>query len=54
MATSQVRSVILGLLEIKRRRGLQGQQALLAWTTSAIEILLQAELERIEREESKQ
>lgn len=52
MATSQIRSQIVGLLETSRRRGLYGDQAILRWTVAAIEILLQAELDRIEEKKS--
>lgn len=48
MAQPQIRSMIVGLLETKRRRGLEGQQAIQIWATAALEVLLQAELERIE------
>ena len=48
MAQPQVRSQIIGLLETKRRRGLAGEQAIQQWATAALEVLLQAELERIE------
>lgn len=45
------KSKILGLLEIKRRRGLEGQAAVQAWAVNAIECLLEAELARIEKRE---
>lgn len=48
MAQPEVRSQIIGLLATKRIRGLEGQQAIQIWATAALEVLLQAELERIE------
>jgi hypothetical protein len=48
MAQPQVRSQIIGLLATKRQRGLVGDNAIKIWTTAALEVLLQAELERIE------
>jgi hypothetical protein len=42
---------ILGLLEIRTRRGLQGVGAREAWIMDSLEILLRAELERIEQKE---
>ncbi len=43
---------ILGLLEIRQRRGLQGETARGAWVMDAIEVLLRCELERQEKEKS--
>lgn len=45
-----MRSQIIGLLEIRKRRGLQGISAREAWVMDAIEVLLRAELARIEKE----
>lgn len=50
MAQAQIRSIIIGLLEVKRHRGLQGP-AIQVWATAALEVLLQAELDRIEEKE---
>lgn len=47
-----MKSRIQGLLNIKCIRGLRGE-ARHQWLIEAIEILLRAELARIEREESK-
>jgi hypothetical protein len=47
-----MKSRIQGLLNIKCIRGLRGE-ARQQWLLEAIEILLRAELARIEREESK-
>jgi hypothetical protein len=43
--------IIMGLLEIRNRRGLQGNQAHAAWVEASLEVLLRAELERIEQRE---
>lgn len=43
-------SSILGLLEIKNRRGLQGISAREAWVMEALAALLRAELKRQEKE----
>jgi len=45
-----MRHQIMGLLEIRQRRGLQGVTAREAWLLNAIEILLRCELERQEKE----
>jgi len=45
-----VKDIIRGLIETKERRGLVGN-AIYAWITEALAVLLKAELERIEREE---
>lgn len=42
---------IMGLLAIRTHRGLRGIDAREAWIMDAIEILLRAELERIEQRE---
>lgn len=43
-------SPIVGLLEIKNRRGLQGISAREAWILEALAVLLRAELKRQEKE----
>lgn len=48
MAPTNTKSQIIGLLTTKRLRGLQGEQAIQQWVTAALEVLLQAELERME------
>lgn len=48
-ATENTKSKIQGLLSTVRFRGLEGQPAIDQWTISALTVLLQAELERIER-----
>ena len=45
------KSQILGLLEVRKCRGLSGDIAIRTWVVSALECLLQAELERIEKRE---
>jgi hypothetical protein len=45
---NNLKSQIVGLLSVKRQRGLVGDNAIQNWTTAALEVLLQAELERIE------
>lgn len=42
---------IIGILEIKTRRGLKGAETHNAWMEAALELLLRAELERIEQRE---
>jgi hypothetical protein len=50
MAEPQIRDQIIGLIAVKEHRGLSGESAIAEWVTSALAILLRAELERIERE----
>lgn len=45
--TEAVKPKIQGLLATMKYRGLEGRAAIDKWTTSALEVLLQAELERI-------
>lgn len=45
------KSQILGLLELRKHRGLVGDVAIRTWVVSALECLLQAELQRIEKRE---
>lgn len=44
--------VILGLLELKERRNLDGQTAQLKWIVEALAVLLKSELGMIEAAES--
>ena len=48
---SPQKSVIIGLLEVRKHRGLSGDIAIQVWIVSALECLLQAELDRIEKRE---
>lgn len=43
--------VIMGLMEIKTRRGLKGADSHNAWVEAALQVLLLCELERIEQRE---
>lgn len=45
------KSKILGLLEVRKHRGLTGDVAIQFWIVTALECLLQAELQRIEKKE---
>ena len=45
------KSRILGLLEVRKHRGLTGDMAIQLWIVTALECLLQAELQRIEKRE---
>lgn len=51
MAQENIKSQIQGLISVKEKRGLVGDQALWCWTISALSVLLKAELARIERSE---
>lgn len=42
---------IIGLLEVRKHRGLEGRAAIDAWVINSLECLLQAELARIEKRE---
>jgi len=49
--TENAKSKILGLLETRKHRGLSGQAAINEWIVSAIEVLLEHELAKIEKKE---
>ncbi len=45
------KSRILGLLEVRKHRGLSGQAAINEWIVASLECLLEAEMARIEKRE---
>lgn len=47
------KDAIIGLLATSRQRGLVGEQAILRWMVAVGEVLLVAELERIEAKDKK-
>lgn len=49
--TQNAKSKIIGLLEVRKHRGLTGQNAINQWITDALEVLLEAELQRLAHQE---
>lgn len=50
--TENAKSKILGLLDVRKHRGLTGQAAINEWIVASMECLLEAELARIIKRET--